>query len=648
MYHPYQSGSDKDRIFEMFTPAFQGVRNGSQQQSGFQNTPSQPVREYFEGNHQYQLTSDNRFAYPVGRSNFFREGFKIHGQLGNIAARHSIPHCQQKRIDNYCKQCPAQGQYCLDLCGCSPSGPTPPPTGPTPPPTGPTPSPTPAPTKINRDAPLFGYWYFTFNWQPYDTPCSGNGIPGSPNPDINNYINIANRSGVFKDTVKENTSFNLGIGVYEGAGGSWGSNFQNDGSSYTTSYKILNFGGWGSCDYGPLNHTLCPSGPNVVWTTDIINTQANLIGTGAAGLTKIRQNGYNGISLDIEAVAPWDGNTHTPKTFAKAIFDLYKGFDDKNFVRILTIPGKGIGGNQYTKQGGNPENWCQGTSMMDWFPIFMQMEQNSNKNVFEKICLMEYGKGLDTEISEMGIGDVEELISNLTAWNNGGYLSNSPKIKLDPSRICLGLSFGCNNWWDDSKPNYYFKDSNGKDRLKDVFNLASGGIHVWGKNAPPKPTPYPCGSATSIQDCNTHPNCTWGKTYDQGDCHCMATNAQPIQCGPTPPTPPTPPSTPTPTPAKPCDITCSKNDIKTYDTGGCTKIGPPGCSINGGPPQWSTFCCSGGGPPPAPSPPPAPTPPTPSSGKCHAMPGTVATDAWCNSNCSATSPNCPPNLCKCD
>ena len=135
MYHPYQSGSDNDNIFEMFTPAFQGVSNGSQQQ----------VREYFEGNHQYQLTSDNRFAHPIGRSDFLKEGFKIHGQLGNIAAQHKIQPCSQN-IKAYCSHCPAQGEYCLELCGCSPSGPTPPPTVPTPPPTAPTPAPKPQPT----------------------------------------------------------------------------------------------------------------------------------------------------------------------------------------------------------------------------------------------------------------------------------------------------------------------------------------------------------------------------------------------------------------------------------------------------------------------------------------------------------------------
>jgi hypothetical protein len=59
----------------MFTPSYQGVRNNYSQRR-LQNTPSQQVREYFEGNHQYQLTSDNRFAHPVGRSDFLEKNLR--------------------------------------------------------------------------------------------------------------------------------------------------------------------------------------------------------------------------------------------------------------------------------------------------------------------------------------------------------------------------------------------------------------------------------------------------------------------------------------------------------------------------------------------------------------------------------------------
>ena len=32
---------------------------------------------------------------------------------------------------------------------------------------------------------------------------------------------------------------------------------------------------------------------------------------------------------------------------------------------------------------------------------------------------------------------------------------------------------------------------------------------------------------------------------------------------------------------------------------------------------------------------------------CHAVPGTGATDEWCDANCNHDPPNCPSNMCVC-
>ena len=51
--------------------------------------------------------------------------------------------------------------------------------------------------------------------------------------------------------------------------------------------------------------------------------------------------------------------------------------------------------------------------------------------------------------------------------------------------------------------------------------------------------------------------------------------------------------------------------------------------------------------PPPPGPPSPPSPPPPAPKQCHAVPGSTASDAWCNENCNHDPPNCPPSLCKC-
>ena len=53
-------------------------------------------------------------------------------------------------------------------------------------------------------------------------------------------------------------------------------------------------------------------------------------------------------------------------------------------------------------------------------------------------------------------------------------------------------------------------------------------------------------------------------------------------------------------------------------------------------------------PPPPPGPPtPPPSPPAPPPGQCKAVPGSSATDAWCQTNCHHVPPNCPASLCRC-
>jgi hypothetical protein len=636
MYHPYQSGSDKDGIFEMFNPSFQNVlprsnwndqqgihqqgmnsRQGiSRQGMNSQQGISQQVREYFEGGHRYQLTSDGRFGHPMNNPINNIEGFRHMGQLGH-QPRHGhhqghYKHITKKKpsqtpcsaaLKKYCKNSCPQGKYCQPLCGCGPTGPTPPPppTGPTPvpttpppttpppttpPPTGPTPvptpagKPTPAPSLPPVGTPFFGYWYSYYCTIGSYSPncCSGNnntcneGGHTPPGEDQEGLLPLEDMAHIaFPDEFKKhkiNTTAQLGVGAPPSAHNySWNDLLCHKSDTVLKAkakYNIMNIGGWG------------PGKEPYLWDKSIDIPNDKEIDTICQFLGK---NGFQGISFDIEGLTRDWHNTDDNKDGNVLLSEACGKIQKKGYMAWIVIPAFNV-----KPDFGGPLN----------------LNKPSFKDNITLVQLMCYGQGLDSEWAGDPNGTPltsTAVINTITAFNKTIPANKIMTAWSFPTEALGKGATKFQNIW------------------KDVSQYAQAGLFAWCKGnsqifsyhvkdygscsssgpgpTTPTPPPFNCSSATSQDECNKHPGqCLWGTQYSPGapgNCRCYSTTGGATACGPTPPTPP-----------------------------------------------------------PAPSPPPAPTPPTPSGGNCHAIPGTAANDPWCNSNCNATPPYCPKDLCQCD